>query len=368
MKLNLDKLIGRYKVINSIAISLILVGSCQNDSKDLTPPAQPGQNLIVYDEFQGQQLIIYHNPQFDVMIAYNRVLNGAVLDFHESDSLPAILEDNLGNYWDVFGKAVNGPDKGAQLEFVHQVKAYWFSVASFFPEVTLFSEGGERRRVDDNGKDDWLVNPDFIVQAALPNAIPAIYNPNFKVVRTKELFIEGNHQGSDLILALRVNDEERIYPERVLEYHEVVNDAFGDLNVVISFCPLTGTGFCWNSDNRNFFVSGLLHNANLIMTDWESNSQWSQMYGRSIFGAIKGTEMRQLQIIEMNWDGRALLSGNITLDTGQQLPANSPYQSYKMSPSIGYPISFEDSRVPAKEKILAIILNDKAKVYRVTDF
>ena len=78
--------------------------------------------------------------------------------------------------------------------------------------------------------------------------------------------------------------------------------------------------------------------------------------------------MDQLQIIEMNWDGRALLSSNKTLDTGQQLPASSPYQSYKLSPSIGYPVSYEDPRVPAKEKVLAVISNNKAKVYRTSDF
>ncbi|GJM28878.1 MAG: hypothetical protein DHS20C17_15130 [Cyclobacteriaceae bacterium] len=345
-----------------------LATSCESDPEELTPPVKLVAGSILYDQFQDHQLIIYHNSQFDVMVAYDRTFNGQVLEFQESDSLPAILEDNLGNYWDVFGKAVKGPNQGAQLDFVHQVKAYWFSVAAFYPEVSLYSEGVEKSRLEDTEKDGWLIDTDFVVQAALPNAIPAIYDPPFKQIKTKELFIEGNHKENDLILAVRINGEERIYPERVLEYHEIVNDNFQSTSIVLSFCPLTGTGFCWDSGNRSYYVSGFLHNANLILTDWESGSQWSQIYGKSIFGSLKGEELEQLQVIELNWEGRALLSGNITLDTGQELPAGSPYQSYKVSPSIGYPISYEDSRVPTKEKVLAIILNDKAKVYRASDF
>ena len=368
MKLILRNLIKPFSLIVCIGMALLAGLSCSDDPIEQTPPMQTGPSTILYDEFEGLQLVIYQNPQYDLTVAYNRVLDGRVLDFKESDSLPAVLEDNLGNYWDVFGEAVSGPNKGKKLLFPNQVKAYWFSVASLYPEVSLYSEGVEKPRLDNIEKDGWLIDTDYVVQAALPNAIPAIYNPDFKRVTTKDLFIDGNHKQDDLILAVRLNGVERIYPERILEYHEIVNDVFGNTNVVVSFCPLTGTGFCWDRDNRNYFVSGFLHNANLIMTDWESNSQWSQIYGQSIFGTEQGASLEPLQIIEMNWEGRALLTTDQMLDTGQLLPANSPYQSYKASPSVGYPISFEDSRVSAKEKVLAIINNNKAKVYRTTDF
>ena len=182
-----------------------------------------------------EQMVIYHSPQYDILVAYDRVLNGELLEFQIADSLPAILKDNAGNYWNIFGESISGPDKGAQLNFLNQVKAYWFSIAAFYAEATLYSEGVDKERLMNEEKDGWLIDLDFIVQAAGPNVIPAIYNPQFKEIRTKDLFIDGNHKQSDLILAVRVNGEERIYPERILEYHEIVNDVIQSTNVTHLF-------------------------------------------------------------------------------------------------------------------------------------
>ena len=78
--------------------------------------------------------------------------------------------------------------------------------------------------------------------------------------------------------------------------------------------------------------------------------------------------MPNLQIIEMNWlGGLELVEKTQILVAPQQIPENSPYKSYKASNSIGFPLDFEDTRLPAKEKVLAVIVNGKAKVYTVRD-
>ncbi|TDI64354.1 MAG: DUF3179 domain-containing protein [Bacteroidetes bacterium] len=365
----LYNLISNYKFSYCVIITGFFLNACEEDQVSIQPTlVQTSTASVLQDEFQNEKFVVYNNLQFDILVAYDRELNGNILDFHPSDSLPAILEDNLGNHWNVFGESISGPNRGARLNFLHQVKAYWFSIAAFYAEVSLYSEGVEKELLETEQKDGWLIDTDFIVQAAAPNAIPAIYNPDFKEIGTKEMFIDGNHKQSDLILAVRINGEERIYPERVLEYHEIVNDVIQSTNVTISFCPLTGTGYCWDRQDRNYYVSGLLHNANLILNDWETNSQWSQIYGKSVFGPDKETEIDQIPIIEMNWEGRTLLNTNKSLYTGQDLPAGGPYESYKTSNSIGFPVSFTDSRLLAKEKVLAVIINGKAKVYRANDF
>ncbi len=365
----LSNLISNFKFLYWVIFTGFFLNACEENEVSMQPTLVSTTTAsVLQDEFQNEKFVVYSNSQFDILVAYDRELNGNILDFHPSDSLPAILEDNLGNHWNVFGESISGPNQGARLNFLRQVKAYWFSIAAFYAEATLYSEDVEKELLGNEEKDGWLIDLDFIVQATGPNVIPAIYNPQFKEIRTKDLFIDGNHKPSDLILAVSVDGEQRIYPERILEYHEIVNDVIKSTNVTVSFCPLTGTGYCWNRGNRNYYVSGLLHNANLILNDWETQSQWSQIYGKSVFGPSKGTEIPQMLIIEMNWEGRTLLSTTKLLDTGQDLPPGSPYQSYKTSNSIGYPISFTDSRLLNKEKVLAIIVNGKAKVYRAEDF
>ena len=354
--------------ISGLLILSSLLFTCEEKSIEPQGITTQGDEVVIHDEFEGEQIVIYNNPNFELMVAYSRELNGEILDIQRSDSLPAIMKDNLGNYWDVFGEAIYGPNVGQKLKFMNQVKGYWFSIASFYREATLYRENSEKARIEPNGKEGWLIDTDFMVRAAQPNIIQALNYPDFDELAFKELLIEGEQRLEDLILALKVDDETRVYPERILDFHEIVNDAIAGKNVVVSFCPLTGTSYCWESNGLTFYVSGLLYNANLILGDWETQSMWSQIYGKSVFGTRQQEELQNLQIIEMNWlGGLELVDKNEILVPPQQIPERSPYQSYIASNSIGFPVDFVDERLPAKEKVLAVIINGKAKVYTVRD-
>lgn len=350
-----------------LILSSLLVTCEENEIKPQAIPAS-GNEIVIQDEFEGEKIVIYNNPKFELLVAYGRELNGEVLEFEKSDSLKAILKDNLGNYWNVFGEAISGPDTGQKLRFMNQVKGYWFSIASFYREATLYGEGTEKQRIEPNGKEGWLIDTDFMVRAAQPNIIQALNYPDFRGFHLKELIIEGEQRLEDLILAVKVDDETKVYPERILDFHEIVNDNIIGKNVAVSYCPLTGTAYCWESNDLTFYVSGLLFNANLILGDWETGSMWSQIYGKSVFGARQQQEMKHLQIIEMNWlGGLELVDKNEILVAPQTIPEQSPYKSYKSSNSIGFPLDYVDERLPAKERVLAVIVNDKAKVYTIRD-
>lgn len=55
-----------------------------------------------------------------------------------NEDLPALFEDTLGNKWDIFGFATEGPDAGARLKTVQGNMGYWFSFAAFYPEIQLY--------------------------------------------------------------------------------------------------------------------------------------------------------------------------------------------------------------------------------------
>ena len=45
-----------------------------------------------------------------------------------------------------------------------------------------------------------------------------------------------------------------------------------------------------------------------------------------------------------------------------------PYGDYRTSELIAYPLAFEDDRLPRKERVFCVIVEGKAKVYRLSDF
>jgi hypothetical protein len=79
-------------------------------------------------------------------VAYARTLaDGTVLEFERSpDPLPALLIDNEGTTWDIFGEAVAGPRAGEQLGIPGGAQgrvqnAYWFAWAAFNPDSLIWS-------------------------------------------------------------------------------------------------------------------------------------------------------------------------------------------------------------------------------------
>lgn len=90
-------------------------------------------------EFGDKKLIVFKHVRANLMVAFSRVLaDGTELEFQLAENeLPAILIDNEGNKWDVFGRAINGPRTGQKLQSIPQMMGYWFSFAAFYPDITI---------------------------------------------------------------------------------------------------------------------------------------------------------------------------------------------------------------------------------------
>ena len=73
------------------------------------------------------------------------------------------------------------------------------------------------------------------------------------------------------VIGLTLAGESRAYPISILNWHELVNDRFGDQPVLISYCPLCGTAMVFDArlDAKPvaFGVSGLLYNSDLLLYD-----------------------------------------------------------------------------------------------------
>lgn len=194
------------------------------------------------------------------------------------------------------------------------------------------------------------------------DGIPAIDNPRF-IAASQADFLKPK----DRVLGFVRNNIARAYPIGILNWHEVVNDSFGDEPIVVTYCPLCGSGVAYlatvDGEPRTFGVSGLLYNNDVLLYDRQTESLWSQILSRAVSGPSKGS---QLQIIPIShttwqdWKSRHPESMVLSTETGFRRDYDrDPYSGYESSERIMFPLSNRDNRYHAKELVLGVEVNGK---------
>ena len=133
------------------------------------------------------------------------------------------------------------------------------------------------------------------------DGIPALDHPAFAAASEADPSL----RATDLVLGIATKEAAKAYPVRILNWHEVINDNIGNQAVVISWCPLCGSGLVYDphvGDRRHTFgVSGLLYKRNLLLYDHETDSLWSQLGGKAVTGPLTGTSLRLLPASVTTW-------------------------------------------------------------------
>ena len=112
----------------------------------------------------------------------------------------------------------------------------------------------------------------------------------------------------DIVIGVFLNGEAKAYPHNIGWWHEVLNDHIGSHPIVVTYCPLTGTGLVFDDQGDggasriDLGVSGLLFNNNLVMYDRRDNDT---LYPKMIFSGVEGlrfgTELILLPTLETTW-------------------------------------------------------------------
>lgn len=204
------------------------------------------------------------------------------------------------------------------------------------------------------------------------DGIPALENPQMVTAENSSILFD-----TDLVLGYKNGDDIRAYQHIVLDWHEIVNDNIGDVSLAITYCPLTGTGIGWNRviDGREttFGVSGLLYQTNLIPFDRATKSNWSQILNESVNGSREGTKANLIQLIETDWKTWKTMYPTTRLininNTGfSRTYGVYPYVDYRTNDNTFLFPTPKDPRLPLKERVHAITDDDRAKVFRFSDF
>lgn len=92
------------------------------------------------DQVGDEFVVVVGNEEKNFLTAYRRELSdGSVPAFEptEISMLPVVMADELGNNWDIFGRAVSGPNTGEQLPVLESYIGYWFAWAAFNPDIEI---------------------------------------------------------------------------------------------------------------------------------------------------------------------------------------------------------------------------------------
>ena len=108
------------------------------------------------------------------------------------------------------------------------------------------------------------------------------------------------------MLGVFLNGIARAYPTRILSWHELVNDRFGELSVPVSWWPFAFAGVVSArqvlEQEPTFGVSGLRYRGNLLIFDPETESLWSQIRSEAVTGPLTGTRLAVLPSTLTTWE------------------------------------------------------------------
>lgn len=220
-----------------------------------------------------------------------------------------------------------------------------------------------------NGFDlqESLVPIDHILRGGpAKDGIPAIDNPHF-VAAGQARFL----QADDFVLGIEYQGLTKAYPINILNWHEIVNDRFNGAPVVITFCPLCGSGMAYsaviNGKPHSFGVSGLLYNSDVLLYDRETQSLWSQLMSQAISGPYKGKRLDSLPLRHTTWqDWQTRHPDTLVLSTKTGFNRdyrNSPYADYIERPQIMFPVTAVSKRFHPKEEVLGLEIGGQFKAY-----
>jgi len=199
------------------------------------------------------------------------------------------------------------------------------------------------------------------------DGIPSIDEPKFEPASASLPWKKG-----DLMMTYDQGQSHYAFPIGILNWHEIVNHESGGKPVLISFCPLCGTGMAFDPvvDNREltFGVSGLLYNSDLLMYDHQTESLWSQIEGRAIAGPLAGNVLEPVAVrheLWQKWRERAGDGGQVlSTDTGfRRNYRQSPYGDYDHSERLYFPVSSTSREYHSKTWVLGWTHNGESKAW-----
>lgn len=202
------------------------------------------------------------------------------------------------------------------------------------------------------------------------DGIPAIDRPQFVTVRQAGQWL---HQ-REPVLVVQYGGITRVYPLRILLWHEIVNDRIADLPITVTFCPLCNTAIAFHRQHGgrilDFGTTGRVRHSDLVMYDRQTETWWQQITGEGLVGKFAGDTLRVIPSAMVSWgtvETAYPTAQVLSQETGYDRPyGTTPYAGYDApgnSPLAAFFRVGRDERLPAMERVVAVKLGTESVAY-----
>ncbi len=199
---------------------------------------------------------------------------------------------------------------------------------------------------------------DIMQGCSAVDCIPSIDSPVFMSASDVK-FINDN----DLIMAVTIGQETRIYPTVTLQRHEIVNDQIGTIPFAVTYCPLCGTGVVFNRKINDtvvtFGVSGVLHGSDLVMYDRKNKNLWQQITGKSFAGPDRGYQLESLPVVMTDWKTWLKQHPDSMVLANSKNEVSDHYSKYRSSDKVMFG-GVTDPRLSPKKVVYGITIEKQA--------
>lgn len=194
-------------------------------------------------------------------------------------------------------------------------------------------------------------------------SIPALFRPDYDRVADATL----SSSDDETVFVVMLPDGPRIYPQRILVWHQIVNEVVDDVAYAITYCPTTGTLMAYDASmgglNLIFDLEGRLYDGNSVMIDRNSGSLWLQETGMAFEGPLMGRGLPFLPVFWTTWGAarRTFPDAKVLARPGGNRPyGRDPYGSYQREDTyyhndrLIYPVQRLDRRFHRKTPMLCL--------------
>lgn len=196
------------------------------------------------------------------------------------------------------------------------------------------------------------------------DGIPPLRNP--KLLQANEATYLAD---SDIVFGAYINGVAKAYPKRVLAWHEMFIDQFGDDLICGVYCTLCGTVIAYdtkhNGTTYHLGTSGFLYRSNKLMYDKTTQSLWNTIEGKPVLGPLfdKGIELKVLPIVTTTWgEWKALHPATkvLSLETGHRRDYGEgvAYQKYFATDELMFPVPKLNRSLANKQEVLVLRTSD----------
>lgn len=177
----------------------------------------------------------------------------------------------------------------------------------------------------------------------------------------------------DRVVGVRIGGEMRVYPMRILNWHEIVNDTLGERPIAVIYCPLCDSVSVVDrrvddGTELEFGVSGLLLNSNVLMFDRTHDALWTQVGFTALSGPYAGQSLTHIDGWRITtvekWRQEHPNSTIVSFNTGHSRDyEREPYGTPDPGRPPRFPLVSEDDRLPTYTRVVGIQIGEVVRAY-----